>query len=263
MSTVFDETKHPRSTGGQFAEKHGDAPLAPLPGPIPKSVWLRTSAGIRQFMATSEQNAREQLATLHPDEVYQNVVDPDVEVCATAGPIRVTYHWDGEGYDGEWDPIDPMDTPLLRVTVEVQEEDGDYADAGSWCTANTTLIDPDILSSRASSVASILAEQASAGEDPYAVVGRFLARNRDVVDPVLTRPTTPRMIAEAYPDRTESGVVLGYYVTKRATGEHRGQPLAHMDEAEATAKLLNGSMFRDYDVHAGPVFTPDGNVVIA
>lgn len=262
MTTVFDETKHPRATSGRFAEKVGDAPTSPLPGPAPRSVWLRTSGGLRRFMATSEQDARAQLAQRHPGETCQGVADPDVEVSATAGPIRVTYHWDGEGYDGEWDPTDPEDTPLLRISIEVND-DGEFRDAGSWCTANNTLIDPDHLSSRAVDVASMLAAQVAAGADPDEASARFLNRNRDVVDPLLTRPTTPVMIAEAYPDRTERGIVIGYYIADRATGEPKGFPYAHLEEAESAAKRRNGPVLRDHTVHAGPVFTADGTVVIA
>lgn len=49
------------------------------------------------------------------------------------GDDRLSLSWEdlGEGYDGDWDPQDPDDRPLLRFTVLLEDE---QLDGCSYCT---------------------------------------------------------------------------------------------------------------------------------
>jgi len=54
------------------------------------------------------------------DEIYfetMAVMDPKKP------DVRVELEWIGEGYEGDYDPEDPEDVPLLRFTVYRREGD--------------------------------------------------------------------------------------------------------------------------------------------
>lgn len=54
------------------------------------------------------------------------------------GDLAIEFADEGEGYEGEYDPVDPNDRPLLRVSfLKRDDEDPDgwsYIDGASWCT---------------------------------------------------------------------------------------------------------------------------------
>lgn len=54
-------------------------------------------------------------------------------------PVRVELEHIGEGYNGDYDPDDPNDRQLLRFTVSVRDEDGEWqqVDDASYCTELT------------------------------------------------------------------------------------------------------------------------------
>jgi hypothetical protein len=61
-------------------------------------------------------------AQLHePENPLGGVFDGDSacfeEMSLTRGDLRIVWEWLGEGYDGDWDPEDDKDTPLLRFSV--------------------------------------------------------------------------------------------------------------------------------------------------
>lgn len=244
-----------------FTDKLNTVPASTLNAFDPlHTVWVRTTAGVRRWQARDDAHAVRMTAEAFPDETVIGTVDPEIEVNAEQDGIRVAYYWDGEGRDGEWDSEDPDDLPLMRVSVSLNRG-GQFEEVGSWCTANSTIVEPDVLRVRAQDAARTLAHRVRLGEDPDAVAGSFLRQNRDATDPLITKPVTAEMIAKSYPERTERGEVIGYYVVDRESGEPLGAPRTHQDEADAVAGHLN-DVLNDYDVVCGYVLTADGKVVV-
>lgn len=68
-------------------------------------------------------------------EMDEAEADSPLAVCEDYGSgIRVELEYIGEGYDGDWDPENPQDAPLLRFRVfdRVREEGDEEYD--SYCT---------------------------------------------------------------------------------------------------------------------------------
>jgi len=53
------------------------------------------------------------------------------EVSLKRGNVEVTLDWIGEGWEGDWNPADPEDGPLLRFDVYHK---GEAVDNASYCT---------------------------------------------------------------------------------------------------------------------------------
>lgn len=66
----------------------------------------------------------------------------EVEVKLDDSPLMLTWSWDDEGYQGDYDPDDMSDAPLLRFTVyrwqQYELHAGEYEplDDASYCTEN-------------------------------------------------------------------------------------------------------------------------------
>jgi len=60
----------------------------------------------------------------------------DIEVVSKDGLIKVVLEYIGEGYQGDYDPEDSEDEPLLRYSLYQKDDDGDWddVDCGSYCT---------------------------------------------------------------------------------------------------------------------------------
>lgn len=60
----------------------------------------------------------------------------DIEVVSKDGLIKVVLEYIGEGYQGDYDPEDAEDEPLLRYSLYQKDDDGvwDDVDCGSYCT---------------------------------------------------------------------------------------------------------------------------------
>jgi hypothetical protein len=60
----------------------------------------------------------------------------DIEVVSKDGLIKVVLEYIGEGYQGDYDPKDSEDEPLLRYSLYQKDDDGDWddVDCGSYCT---------------------------------------------------------------------------------------------------------------------------------
>ena len=62
-----------------------------------------------------------------------SIINPPIEVLNYGHKLLWTY--DGEGYNGDYDPSDPEDTPLLRFTVmAIREAAWECVEDGSYCT---------------------------------------------------------------------------------------------------------------------------------
>lgn len=250
---------------GQFAGRANHAPAGSLAvATSPRTFFVRTNVGVRRVLAQTELDAQAIVATNFPAERIIGMADPDVHVSAQAGPVVVSYDWVGEGVDGEYDPANPHDQPLLRLGVRLAGGETVGFDGGSWCTATPSTADPDLVCSRAVDVAAMLAAQVKGKEmveDQVYLIERFLRRSADVPDPVISRPRTPEEIAAAYPQR-ESGVVMGYAVVKTASGRlATPTPFAHQDDAEYRLSMLNRGMIGGYEVRLIPITDPDGRLV--
>lgn len=127
-----------------------------------------------------------------------------VKCFATAGPVRVTYSYAGDGMDEEYDPSDPDDVPLLRVSIDLAETalpehyragavDG-WVHAMSEATGNPVHSNMDHVSGAAGQHAGLLARRLR-DRDPSDYLDeavRYVDRLR-VPDPLIVasiRPTT-------------------------------------------------------------------------
>lgn len=251
--------------GGQFTgrvrPRHAEGLTAEV---RPRTVFVRTSAGVRRAMAVSVEEAVSAVSAAHPDEVVFGMVSPDVHVSATAGPITVQYDWEGEGTSGSYDPEEPDDVPLLRLTVRLDGGTAVGYGGGSWCTGTPATVSVDAVNSRAIDVAQMLASQVQGHDvrDQVQLVRQFLRRSADAPDPVLSLPTTPETIAAAFPVR-RSGTVMGYAVVPLdGGGRTAAMPFPHEDDAEHLRSVLESqSALTRYGVRLVPVTTPDGQTV--
>jgi hypothetical protein len=247
---------------GRFAGRANPAPTAGLSAP-PRTFFVRTRARVHRVLAYTALDAQAAVASGFPQDHIIGMADPDVHVSAQAGPVIVKYDWVGEGVDGDYDPSDPHDQPLLRLSVQLAGGESVGFEGGSWCTGTPSTSDPNVISSRAISVARMLAAQTNgkSPEDQAYLIERFLRRSADVPDPVISVPTTPEEAAAAYPQR-DRGMVMGYSVVSVAGGLPDGQapPFAHAEEAEHHQSTLS-SRGREYEVRMVPVRMPDGSYV--
>lgn len=62
----------------------------------------------------------------------------DIEVVSENGLVKVVLEYIGEGYQGDYDPEDSEDEPLLRYSLyrknDDDDDDWDAVDDGSYCT---------------------------------------------------------------------------------------------------------------------------------
>jgi hypothetical protein len=68
---------------------------------------------------------------------FARAIESFQDVTVTRGDIRVTWAYIDEGQDGEYNPDDPADIPLLRFSCErAQGSEPDWVEVpdGSYCT---------------------------------------------------------------------------------------------------------------------------------
>ena len=60
----------------------------------------------------------------------------DIEVVSENGLVKVVLEYIGEGYQGDYDPEDSEDEPLLRYSLYRKNDDDDWdaVDDGTYCT---------------------------------------------------------------------------------------------------------------------------------
>jgi hypothetical protein len=71
------------------------------------------------------------------------------------GRVRVTLEYIGEGYNGDYNPEDSEDEPLIRFTVDKREPGADYweaVDDASYCTQLSIFLPRQQLESIARSI---------------------------------------------------------------------------------------------------------------
>lgn len=88
--------------------------------------------------------------------------DSPLAVCEHYGSgVRVEMEYIGEGYNGDWDPFDPQDAPLVRFRVfDRTREEGDQ-ELDSYCTQIPATMPVAMMESFACELATVLANEES------------------------------------------------------------------------------------------------------
>lgn len=251
---TWDETLHPRAAAGTFVDKPQTSPEASLAAPIQ---FVRTSTGVHRLRAaTAEDAAREHTALT--GEHAEPVEIPGTIAIASFGRIRVEYGFDDEGEDGEYDPLDASDTPFARVTIFVEPEGGDEleVESHSWCTRAPAYAEPRLFAARADQIAHDLGVSVMHGADPDEAAAEYTRILADMPDPAITPPQTAAEAAQIFRERSQDGLVLGWYVVNTRTTDTSSGPFISQRIAECHVP----PGYENYRTQAGPVFLPGGTV---
>ena len=99
-------------------------------------------------------------------EIVEPCLEPIEITDDIEGRVRVTLEYIGEGYEGDYDPTDPDDSPLVRFSIDERELGTEYweaVDDSSYCTTIPITTPREQLESVARSILAEVQEPVLAG----------------------------------------------------------------------------------------------------